>query len=333
MTLSLRIFWRLWILVKSYAGSKKNGNGTASGPDNPPLSAMVKLAMSRHPRKTSRSIKIPPINATSAAGTLLEILGNTSIKVIAMTMWTQVQPSRAPESHSPAGFFSQSSCARNMTTARPLQKPTFTTEGTNVSNLLTSKYAITSSIRPASITDMKSSSTPSCPTSPTYAAVTEAKAAAEPLIIPGRPPKRAQTPPTIQAPWRPVAGVRCAMAAKATLAGTWAKQTMKLATSSSLHSANVRGPHHCAQVSDACSGLEKLAKLLDERPRGAERTSNAGLNGGLHGRLHVGTQSHCLGAPLLACSSRDFASDDDWPLDSTVQATSARWRGDCPTAA
>mmetsp|Transcript_1237 Transcript_1237/g.2742 ORF Transcript_1237/g.2742 Transcript_1237/m.2742 type:complete len:208 (-) Transcript_1237:164-787(-) len=120
-------------------------------------------------------------------------------------------------------------CDSPMTIARPLQKPSMTEAGTSVMNLYVPVSQMRSMKAPHVITDGNSNSMPA-PFPPCWAgggimvAMMAAKAPSAPFTIPVLPPNRLQIKPTTHAAWIAMCGFMCAMKAKATDSGIWAKQ-------------------------------------------------------------------------------------------------------------
>ena len=87
-------------------------------------------------------------------------------------------------------------CARKITMARPLTKPSITGCGTSRMNLPHCMAPAKIWISPISTTVAKRYSTPCCATSAT---ITTASAPVAPEIMPGRPPMSAVINPTMKA--------------------------------------------------------------------------------------------------------------------------------------
>mmetsp|Transcript_29672 Transcript_29672/g.81686 ORF Transcript_29672/g.81686 Transcript_29672/m.81686 type:complete len:210 (-) Transcript_29672:171-800(-) len=159
--------------------------------------------------------------------------GRNSMVAIATSVMRSIHSSSPPDFQLPwcpsgAVVLKGWSCAKPMTTARPLQKPIITGDGK--SRMKRERCSTDARIinRPASITEGKSSSTPfplppgsSC--AARKVAMIAAKAPVAPFTMAGRPPKRLQTSPTIQAACSATGGRTCARKAKATDSGIWAK--------------------------------------------------------------------------------------------------------------
>mmetsp|Transcript_30971 Transcript_30971/g.77470 ORF Transcript_30971/g.77470 Transcript_30971/m.77470 type:complete len:211 (-) Transcript_30971:270-902(-) len=169
-------------------------------------------------------------------------LGTNSMIAIETNMISIMNPSSAPSFHSIAPSLvvcpNGCNCARPMTMASPFANPTMTDSGIMVMKRAPPPTVTTPINTPASITEGKSSSTPS-PLPPSESgfgrkpAMTAANAPEAPWIMPGRPPKRAQTSPRIQAAWIATVGRTCARKANDTDSGTWA-QAMTMPSSTSV---------------------------------------------------------------------------------------------------
>mmetsp|Transcript_20825 Transcript_20825/g.56875 ORF Transcript_20825/g.56875 Transcript_20825/m.56875 type:complete len:209 (-) Transcript_20825:158-784(-) len=196
------------------------------------------------PRTRQNSMKTAEKMAKSEEGKTLAalcgILGTNSMTSMAMLISAVMHQSLEPPTQclcSPWPSLKGWSWESPMTIARPLQKPSITEAGTSEMNLYPRVSQISSMKAPQAMTEGKSSSTPA-PLPPGVAgsgmsvAMMAAKAPSAPLTIPGRPPKTLQISPTTHAAWMATGGLMCAMKAKATDSGIWAKQiVMPSATS------------------------------------------------------------------------------------------------------
>mmetsp|Transcript_109394 Transcript_109394/g.214413 ORF Transcript_109394/g.214413 Transcript_109394/m.214413 type:complete len:223 (-) Transcript_109394:196-864(-) len=210
----------------------KNGIGKAVSKVNSDTSRMtlVRLPVGR---TMTNSIKIEAMTATRDDGTTLKILrgsfGKNSMSNMLEKQITSIQVISEPDFHScVSGSWNGCNCASPITNANPLQNPIITGAGSKVMNRESSVADTTSMSTPANITEGKSNSTPG-PFSPVPAfgmkvPMIAAKAPVAPLTMPGRPPKRLHVRPTIHAACNAIGGLICAMNAKATDSGIWAKQ-------------------------------------------------------------------------------------------------------------
>mmetsp|Transcript_12684 Transcript_12684/g.39915 ORF Transcript_12684/g.39915 Transcript_12684/m.39915 type:complete len:335 (+) Transcript_12684:809-1813(+) len=221
--------------ARSYLASRKKGMGKRDSSERRATSPIVSV---RRPCARMRSSRADAMTmARSDEGNILAhargIFGTNSMVSMLTVMIASMRPSSTPPFHvaRPASSCALNgwSCARKITMARPLQKPTMTGSPIIVTNRAPPPSQTRPISTPASITDGKRSSTPS-PLSPRAfgldrkVAMTAANAPDAPWIMPGRPPKSAHTSPTIHALCSATAGRTCARKAKDTDSGTCANE-------------------------------------------------------------------------------------------------------------
>ena len=138
--------------------------------------------------------------AASGAGTNFVSFGVAQIRAMvpatSASVITSVMPDIQTWPPAPSLTLNCSSCARKMTMASPLTKPSITGCGTIRMNLPKRKMPAVTCSMPISTTVANRYSTPCSATSDT---ITTAKAPVAPEIMPGRPPKTAVISPTINA--------------------------------------------------------------------------------------------------------------------------------------